>query len=122
MSERGRRKVRTGTVVSDKMQKTVTVSMARRFAHGFYGKQVNRTKTASELAERLREYLEALDREAHERGVGRDVEIEITDAHHDRVVQKPWILLDERQHRLAAPHEDSALPHCLCADAISRRL
>ena len=47
MSERGRRKVRTGTVVSDKMQKTVTVSMSRRFAHGFYGKQINRTKTVA---------------------------------------------------------------------------
>jgi small subunit ribosomal protein S17 len=42
--ERGRRKVRTGVVVSDKQQKTVTVSMERRFAHGFYGKQVTRTK------------------------------------------------------------------------------
>ena len=41
---RGSRKVRTGVVVSDKMQKTVTVSLVRRFAHGFYGKQVVRTK------------------------------------------------------------------------------
>ena len=47
VNERGRRKVRTGVVVSDKMQKTVTVSMQRRFAHGFYGKQVNRTKTVA---------------------------------------------------------------------------
>jgi small subunit ribosomal protein S17 len=41
---RTRRKVRTGVVVSDKMQKTVTVSLTRRFAHGFYGKQIVRTK------------------------------------------------------------------------------
>ena len=41
---RGSRKVRTGVVVSDKMQKTVMVSLVRRFAHGFYGKQVVRTK------------------------------------------------------------------------------
>ena len=41
---RARRKVRTGVVVSDKMQQTVTVSLVRRFAHGFYGKQVVRTK------------------------------------------------------------------------------
>jgi small subunit ribosomal protein S17 len=41
---RGRRKVRTGVVVSDKMQKTVTVSLVRRFAHRLYGKQVVRTK------------------------------------------------------------------------------
>src|SRR5438034_11142135 len=41
---RGRRKLRTGVVMSDKMQKTVTVSLVRRFAHGFYGKQVVRPK------------------------------------------------------------------------------
>ena len=41
---RGRRKARTGVVVSDKMQQTVTVSLVRRFAHGFYGKQIVRTK------------------------------------------------------------------------------
>ena len=41
---RGRRKVRTGVVVSDKMQKTVTVSLTRRFAHGLYGKQLVRSK------------------------------------------------------------------------------
>ena len=44
MSTRGRRKVRTGVVVSDKMQKTVTVTLTRRFAHALYGKQVVRTK------------------------------------------------------------------------------
>ncbi|HYU08385.1 MAG TPA: 30S ribosomal protein S17 [Gemmatimonadales bacterium] len=47
MNERARRKIRTGVVVSDKMQKTVTVSMVRRFAHGFYGKQITRTKTVA---------------------------------------------------------------------------
>jgi small subunit ribosomal protein S17 len=36
--------VRTGVVVSDKMQKTVTVTLTRRFAHALYGKQVVRTK------------------------------------------------------------------------------
>ena len=41
---RGRRKVRTGVVVGDKMTKTVTVSLVRRFAHELYGKQVVRTK------------------------------------------------------------------------------
>jgi len=41
---RGRRKVRTGVVASDKMHKTVTVTLTRRFAHGFYGKQIVRTK------------------------------------------------------------------------------
>ena len=41
---RGRRKSRTGLVVSDKRQKTVTVTLTRRYAHGFYGKQVTRSK------------------------------------------------------------------------------
>jgi small subunit ribosomal protein S17 len=44
---RGRRKVRTGVVVSDKMQKTVTVSLVRRFSHRLYGKQMVRTKTVA---------------------------------------------------------------------------
>ncbi len=41
---RSRRKVRTGVVTSDKMQRTVTVSLVRRYAHPVYGKQVTRTK------------------------------------------------------------------------------
>ncbi len=41
---RNRRKMRTGVVTSDKMVKTVTVSMVRRYAHPVYGKQVTRTK------------------------------------------------------------------------------
>jgi small subunit ribosomal protein S17 len=41
---RTRRKVRTGLVTSDKMNKTVTVSLVRRYAHPVYGKQVTRTK------------------------------------------------------------------------------
>ena len=44
---RGRRKTRTGVVTSDKRQKTVTVALVRRYAHGFYGKQVVRTKTVA---------------------------------------------------------------------------
>ncbi len=44
---RGRRKVRTGVVVSDKMQKTVVVELTRRFSHGFYGKQITRSKRVS---------------------------------------------------------------------------
>ncbi len=41
---RGRRKLRTGVVVGDRMQKTVTVSLVRQFAHRLYGKRVVRTK------------------------------------------------------------------------------
>ncbi|MGH7699868.1 MAG: 30S ribosomal protein S17 [Gemmatimonadales bacterium] len=44
---RGRRKVRTGVVVSDKMQKTVTVSLVRQYSHRLYGKRVVRTKTVA---------------------------------------------------------------------------
>jgi small subunit ribosomal protein S17 len=40
---RNHRKTRTGIVVSDKMTKTVTVALNRRFAHPVYGKQVDRT-------------------------------------------------------------------------------
>jgi small subunit ribosomal protein S17 len=41
---RNQRKTRTGVVTSDKMEKTVTVSLVRRYAHPVYGKQVTRTK------------------------------------------------------------------------------
>ncbi|HEY8258054.1 MAG TPA: 30S ribosomal protein S17 [Gemmatimonadales bacterium] len=41
---RNRRKIRTGVVTSDKMDKTVTVVLVRRYAHPEYGKQVTRTK------------------------------------------------------------------------------
>lgn len=41
---RSKRKTRVGLVVSDKMMKTVTVELTRRFAHPIYGKQVLRTK------------------------------------------------------------------------------
>jgi small subunit ribosomal protein S17 len=41
---RQRRKIRTGVVTSDKMAKTVTVTLTRRYAHPVYGKQVTRSK------------------------------------------------------------------------------
>ncbi len=41
---RGQRKTREGSVVSDRMDKTVVVSVERRFAHPLYGKQVTRHK------------------------------------------------------------------------------
>lgn len=41
---RTRRKVRQGVVTSDKMQKTVTVSLVRTYAHPAYGKQITATK------------------------------------------------------------------------------
>lgn len=45
LNERNRRKTRTGVVKSDKMTKTVTVVLVRRFAHPVYGKQITRQKT-----------------------------------------------------------------------------
>ncbi len=39
-----RRKVRTGVVVSDQNDKTVTVLVERQFAHPLYTKQVKKTK------------------------------------------------------------------------------
>ena len=41
---RNSRKVRQGTVVSDKMQKTVVVAINRRVPHPVYGKMVTRTR------------------------------------------------------------------------------
>lgn len=41
---RGRRKVRVGTVVSDRMDKTVVVAVERIMRHPLYGKTVKRTK------------------------------------------------------------------------------
>jgi small subunit ribosomal protein S17 len=41
---RNRRKVRTGVIVSDKGDKTVTVMVERRFAHPLYSKGVKRSK------------------------------------------------------------------------------
>ena len=42
-SERGVRKVRTGMVVSDKMDKTVLVRIDRQMRHSLYGKTVRRS-------------------------------------------------------------------------------
>lgn len=44
-AERNRRKTRTGVVKSDKMTKTVTVVLERRFSHPVYGKQITRQKS-----------------------------------------------------------------------------
>ncbi len=41
---RSERKTRVGSVVSDRMDKTIVVSVERRFAHPLYGKQVTRHK------------------------------------------------------------------------------
>jgi len=42
--EAGKSKMLTGRVVSDKMDKTVTVLVERRVAHPMYGKVVTRSK------------------------------------------------------------------------------
>lgn len=42
---RGRRKVRRGVVVSDKMQKTVTVKVERLMVHPMYKKFIKRSNT-----------------------------------------------------------------------------
>jgi small subunit ribosomal protein S17 len=44
MSERNYRKVRTGKVVSDKMDKTIVVAVEEQKKHPLYGKQVLVTK------------------------------------------------------------------------------
>ena len=42
--ERNTRKVRTGYVISDKMDKTVVVAIQESVRHSLYGKSVKRTK------------------------------------------------------------------------------
>jgi small subunit ribosomal protein S17 len=42
-AQRGRRKVRTGVVVSDKMDKTILVRIDRQVRHALYGKTVRRS-------------------------------------------------------------------------------
>ena len=41
---RAQRKTRTGTVVSDKMEKTVVVAVESRVRHPLYGRIIRRTK------------------------------------------------------------------------------
>ena len=43
-NDRSDRKVRTGVVVGDKADKTITVMVERRFSHPLYGKGVKRSK------------------------------------------------------------------------------
>ena len=45
--ERNNRKVRTGIVVSDKREKTVTVAIRQAFPHPKYGKIVRKTNTCT---------------------------------------------------------------------------
>ena len=43
-NDRGHRKERTGVVIGDKADKTITVMVERRFSHPLYGKGVKRNK------------------------------------------------------------------------------
>ena len=43
MSERGQRKVRVGRVLSNKMDKTIVVSVDRRVKHPLYGRYIKRS-------------------------------------------------------------------------------
>ena len=43
MAERNLRKTRTGVVTSNKMDKTITISVERRLRHPIYGKFVKKT-------------------------------------------------------------------------------
>lgn len=76
---RSRRKTRIGSVVRDRMDKTIVVSVERRFAHPLYGKQVTRHK---------RYYVHDEANEAH---VGDVVRIEET---RPLSKQKRWRLVE----------------------------
>ena len=43
MEQRNLRKERTGVVTGDKMQKSITVAVRRRFKHPIYGKYMTKT-------------------------------------------------------------------------------
>lgn len=43
MAERGKRKIKVGRVISDKMDKTIVVGVERQFKHPLYGKYLKRT-------------------------------------------------------------------------------
>ena len=43
MAERSKRKIFVGRVVSNRMNKTITVVVERRFRHPLYGKYITRT-------------------------------------------------------------------------------
>ena len=43
-SQRGVRKSREGVVISDAMDKTIVVSVERRYRHPTYGKEITRSK------------------------------------------------------------------------------
>lgn len=45
MEERNARKVRTGIVVSNKMEKSITVAVERKLKHAKYGKFMKKTTT-----------------------------------------------------------------------------
>jgi small subunit ribosomal protein S17 len=52
-AERGRRKVRTGVVVSEAMEKTVVVRLSSAVRHPLYGKTVRRTTKLKAHDDRL---------------------------------------------------------------------
>ena len=79
MSERNQRKVYTGRVVSDKMDKTITVLVERRIRHAKYGKMIRRSTK-----------LHAHD-ENNECGVGDTVRIKST---RPLSKTKSWVLVD----------------------------
>ncbi|EKE10244.1 MAG: 30S ribosomal protein S17 [uncultured bacterium] len=62
MNERGRRKENVGVVISNKMEKTVTVKVTRTMRHSKFGKVIERSKKyyahdesdAIELGQRVR--------------------------------------------------------------------
>ncbi len=43
--ERSQRKQRVGTVISDKMEKTIVVAVIEKFKHPLYKKTISKTKT-----------------------------------------------------------------------------
>lgn len=57
MSERNQRKVYTGRVVSDKMDKTITVLVETYKKHPLYGKRVKYSKSIKLMMSKIRQKL-----------------------------------------------------------------
>ena len=117
--DRGRRKVREGLVVSDKMDKTVVVLVEDRVKHALYGKVMRRTSK-----------LKAHD-EQNECGVGDRVQImetrPLSATKRWRVVRESWTKAqvihrnrDSRSPTTRVPRRSSASA-CSAARAALRR-
>ena len=91
MEERGLRKERVGIVVSDKMDKTITVAVVNKYKHPLYKKTVSKTKKNKEKPSQLPKK----DQGVKGNKINTDkMEYHLTEKHHDYQVTP----CDETEH------------------------